>query len=330
MIYVKITALNSEFTKLLLDELQKYQGKYSCKILTETFLVKNNFVIISSNFITRKTFNTIRWIDDILYLKFKDKILNFNFIISNDVNEIKKCTLNEDKKLLLLPTKEMRQELKSWTYVNVFENNKNYIRFDFDFYSKLYYSKKVNLKTRFGVGKIQTVEVHSHNKLFTIFTIGKIKSVMNLRIHYQCETAEIFDSLHCDCREQLSKYKKIIFEQGGILIYAHEEGRGLGLTNKINAYYNTNKYGYDTVDALVKETGIYENRMFEIPADIVFQMNVKKVNMWTNNPNKIKPFLDRGIKVNRLNAWCKVNSTEAKKYVATKKQKMDHYDTNIS
>jgi GTP cyclohydrolase II len=126
-------------------------------------------------------------------------------------------------------------------------------------------------------------KIPSNNNEFTI--IGNIRNLnlddkVAVRIHYQCETSEIFGSNHCDCKEQLDTFLDIMQNNNNsILIYCHEEGRGLGLFNKINAYYLTATEKLDTNDAMLKVAGKTENRMFEIPADILFYLGIKNIEL---------------------------------------------------
>lgn len=324
MTYIKL-CLSDENT--LLNELKKYEGMISKKIITEKFkILSKNIIEINNDKISRKTINTIKWIDDILDLYARNFKCKFSIMISENIKDLNQHNVVEDKFILFNPSKEILSEFYNWSLIKILDVKSNYVKFDFDFYSALEYSKNTTLKTSRGIATIQAVEVESHKKLFTILKVGNALNSVNLRIHYMCETSEIFDSLHCDCNAQLKEFKDMMFKDGGILIYAHEEGRGFGLTHKLNAYYNTEHMGLDTVDAMIKETGKAENRLFEIPADIIFQLKIKSVNLWTNNPLKINPLLDRGIIVNRINSWSRYSPKESQKYINDKKGKMNHYE----
>lgn len=324
MTYLKICLSDSNVTSTINNFLKGFEGKTSSKAITEKFILKNNIIIIDNDSISRQTLSTIKWIDDLV-----DKFEGRNnhqasIAISENISDLVNGA--DEKFVIYNPSKKLIEEMSKWSLIKLIKQGSDFVLFDFDFYSALEYSKEINIHTENGMAKMKTAYVKSHDKLFTIFRVGEIKEEMNVRVHYMCETSEIFDSVHCDCKKQLNNFKKYIFSNGGILIFAHEEGRGFGLTNKINAYWNTEHLEMDTVDAMIKEVGESENRMFEIPADIIDQAGIKEINLTTNNPLKINPFIDRGIKVNRIDAWPEISSKEAKTYIETKIKRMEHYE----
>ena len=143
-----------------------------------------------------------------------------------------------------------------------------------------------------------------------------------IRIHSKCTTGDVFHSLRCDCRQQLEKSMEIISEKGGLLIYLDQEGRGIGLANKIAAYHLQDN-GKDTVEANV-ELGFGEDeRNYETAAEILNYFKVKKVKMLTNNPRKMKELEKHGIDVDQIPL--KMEPTEYNgKYLESKKKKLGH------
>jgi GTP cyclohydrolase II len=137
------------------------------------------------------------------------------------------------------------------------------------------------LKTQFGVLNVKVAKCPSNNKEFLIvYNDLNVNERVNVRIHHQCQTSEVFYSIHCDCKMQLDFFMKMLYkEKNTMLIYANEEGRGLGLFNKIKAYKLTNDTGMDTYNAMNSIAGKSENRSFEIPGDILYQMNINKINL---------------------------------------------------
>jgi GTP cyclohydrolase II len=148
-----------------------------------------------------------------------------------------------------------------------------------------------------------------------------------VRIHSQCLTGDVFHSMRCDCRQQLELALSKITEAGaGILIYEQQEGRGIGLMAKLQAYELQDK-GLDTVEANT-ELG-YDNdyRQYKLPAEMLRQLGVKEVRLISNNPDKVAALENAGIKVvERVSA--EVEAYEhSEAYLRTKKEKMGHLFT---
>lgn len=145
-----------------------------------------------------------------------------------------------------------------------------------------------------------------------------------LRIHSECLTGDVFGSKRCDCGEQLEKALEAIAKEGeGLVLYLRQEGRGIGIVNKVRAY-NLQDQGADTIEA---------NEMLGFPADlrtyrcagcILSFLNVKSVRLMTNNPDKIEEVGKHGVKVvERVPIEIEANPDNAR-YLATKKQQMGH------
>ncbi len=155
--------------------------------------------------------------------------------------------------------------------------------------------------------------------------MGDIHSTPPLvRIHSQCLTGDVFASMRCDCRQQLELALSMIAAAGaGVLIYEQQEGRGIGLMAKLQAYELQDK-GLDTVEANV-ELG-YDNdyREYKLPSEILRQLGVKEVRLISNNPDKVAAVEAAGIKVvERVSAEVEpYEHSEA--YLRTKKEKMGH------
>jgi GTP cyclohydrolase II len=158
--------------------------------------------------------------------------------------------------------------------------------------------------------------------------MGDIHSTPPLvRIHSQCLTGDVFGSMRCDCRQQLELALSMISDGGaGILIYEQQEGRGIGLMAKLQAY-ELQDQGFDTVEANV-ELG-YDNdyREYKLPSEALRQLGVKQVRLISNNPDKVAAVEAAGIKVvERVSADVEpYEHSEA--YLRTKKEKMGHLFT---
>jgi GTP cyclohydrolase II len=145
-----------------------------------------------------------------------------------------------------------------------------------------------------------------------------------VRIHSQCLTGDVFGSLRCDCRLQLELAMGRIAQEGaGILLYEQQEGRGIGLMAKLKAY-QLQDHGLDTVEANVELGYAADCREYELPAEVLKLLGVKRVRLMTNNPEKVAALETAGIAVvERVSAEVEPQDTFAD-YVRTKQEKMGH------
>jgi GTP cyclohydrolase II len=148
-----------------------------------------------------------------------------------------------------------------------------------------------------------------------------------VRIHSQCLTGDVFGSLRCDCRQQLEMALTMITGEGsGILLYEQQEGRGIGLMPKLQAY-ELQDSGLDTVEANEKLGFKADCREFTLPAGMLTALGVKKVRLLSNNPDKVAALERAGIEVVER-VPCEVKaSVHAEEYLRTKKEKMGHLFT---
>ncbi len=144
------------------------------------------------------------------------------------------------------------------------------------------------------------------------------------RIHSECLTGDVFGSMRCDCGHQLHQAMKQIAENGrGILLYLRQEGRGIGLANKLRAYHLQEK-GYDTAEANEQLGFQPDERDYQTAANMLHQLGVNKINLLTNNPDKIDQLTTDGIAViHRVPLEIPANRYD-KRYLQTKKEKFHH------
>src|SRR5262245_36309688 len=144
-----------------------------------------------------------------------------------------------------------------------------------------------------------------------------------LRIHSQCMTSEVLGSLRCDCNEQLEIAMRAIAAEGrGLVIYEHQEGRGIGLMAKLRAY-ELQDAGLDTVDANHALGFRADCRDFGLPAAILHELGVRRVRLLSNNPHKSRALSAAGIAVSQVP--CEVAPTPySLSYLWTKKERMGH------
>ncbi len=158
--------------------------------------------------------------------------------------------------------------------------------------------------------------------------IGDIQGKPPLvRIHSQCLTGDVFGSLRCDCRQQLELSLEAISKAGaGVLVYEQQEGRGIGLMAKLQAYALQDE-GMDTVEANEKLGFKSDLREFLLPGEVLKALGIKEVRLLSNNPEKVKAVEKAGIKVVER-VPCEVEAQpHSKRYMETKKKKMGHLFT---
>jgi GTP cyclohydrolase II len=167
------------------------------------------------------------------------------------------------------------------------------------------------------------------NEEAVALVMGDVKREPPLvRIHSQCLTGDVFGSLRCDCRQQLEMALSMIGQQGaGILIYEQQEGRGIGLMAKLQAYALQDA-GLDTVEANERLGFRADHREFALPAEILKEIGVAQVRLLSNNPDKVTALENAGIKVVER-VPCEVSAAPyAEDYLRTKKEKLGHLFTS--
>lgn len=145
-----------------------------------------------------------------------------------------------------------------------------------------------------------------------------------VRIHSQCLTGDVFDSLRCDCRQQLEMALSMIAEAGsGVLIYEQQEGRGIGLMAKLQAY-GLQDTGLDTVEANERLGFKADQRDFTLPAEALKQLGITQVRLLSNNPDKIRALEQAGVHVSERVPCEPAFNPRSAEYLKTKKEKMGH------
>ncbi|MFB0565037.1 MAG: bifunctional 3,4-dihydroxy-2-butanone-4-phosphate synthase/GTP cyclohydrolase II [Candidatus Aminicenantaceae bacterium] len=187
--------------------------------------------------------------------------------------------------------------------------------------------EEANLPTKYGDFKIIVFEDTINKETHVALIKGELKrnEPTLVRAHSQCLTGDTFGSLRCDCREQLHQAMKIISKEGkGVILYIlNQEGRGIGLTNKVKAYAIQDK-GLDTVEAN-RELGFKpDQRDYGIGAQILVSLGINKLRLITNNPRKFIGLAGYGLEIiERVSIEIPPNKLNLK-YLKTKKEKMGH------
>lgn len=185
---------------------------------------------------------------------------------------------------------------------------------------------RAKLPTRFGEFEICGFYDAKHDKEHTAIVKGAVDGAegVPLRVHSQCHTGDVFGSLRCDCREQLEWALGYIEKAGvGAVVYMKQEGRGIGLLNKIKAY-RLQELGLDTVEANLYLGYPGEARDYAVAARIIDLLGIKSAALMTNNPDKVDKLEACGLKISgRIPIVIPPNSHDSD-YLATKRDKMGH------
>ena len=183
-----------------------------------------------------------------------------------------------------------------------------------------------NVPTDFGEFRVMAFSENEKDWMPHIALIAKntdLSQPVNVRIHSECITGEVFHSQKCECGQQLNTAMKYIQTYGGMIIYLRQEGRNIGIINKLKAYALQEK-GFDTVQANLELGLPADDRDFGVAIEILNYLDVSSLNLMTNNPEKIKMIQNSGIVFNsRIPLQIKSNESSAG-YLKTKKDFFGH------
>ena len=183
------------------------------------------------------------------------------------------------------------------------------------------------LPTDFGTFDLYAFE-DLDGKEHLVLLYGDIDSIEDVlcRVHSECLTGDALFSFRCDCGPQLSDAMKLISDNGsGLLLYLRQEGRGIGLGNKIRAYALQDE-GHDTVEANQTLGFEADQRDYLICRDILSYFSISSVQLLTNNPDKVKALEDSGITVSKRLPLHSGKNKSNQSYLSTKKDKLGHLD----
>lgn len=188
---------------------------------------------------------------------------------------------------------------------------------------QIYQVASASLPTTYGTFKIFVYRSKDGEEHSVLLSKKAIRKDPIVRIHSKCLTGDTFSSKRCDCKQQLQKSMKLVNKNGGVIIYLNQEGRGLGLVNKVRAY-ELQDQGLDTVEANQALHLPIDNRDYEVAAQILADLGIYKVKLLTNNPEKLKQLEKYGIKiVKRIPLLVKPHPFN-KSYLLAKKKKLGH------
>lgn len=185
----------------------------------------------------------------------------------------------------------------------------------------------VSLRTSYGLFDLTAFSEDANDPMpHLVISSNNIDKMVipNVRIHSECITGDLFKSRRCECGQQLEFALKYVARKGGILIYLRQEGRGIGIINKIKAYVEQD-HGYDTAEANKRLGFGYDDRKYTDAITILNDMKVEKINLLTNNPEKVNAFENEKIEVEkRIPIEIAPNKTN-ESYLKTKKEFFGHF-----
>ncbi len=185
---------------------------------------------------------------------------------------------------------------------------------------------EVSMPTQWGNFNLIDYKVETNGQEHLVLTKGSWKKdePVLVRMHSSCVTGDIFGSCRCDCGPQLQQSMEMIEKEGkGVIVYLNQEGRGIGLLNKLKAY-KLQEEGLDTVEANVELGFKADERDYGVGAQILRDLGITKIRLMTNNPKKRAGLIGYGLEiVENVNITIKSNPHNAK-YLQTKKDKMGH------
>ncbi len=182
------------------------------------------------------------------------------------------------------------------------------------------------LPSRFGQFQIVAFYNNRDNKEHVAIVHGDVMEAEDVpvRVHSECLTGDVIGSLRCDCRDQLESALRMIGQmERGILLYMRQEGRGIGLINKIRAYA-LQEQGLDTVEANLALGFRDDEREYSVAAHMLYSLQVKSIRLITNNPNKINDLARHGIRVSGRIPHIMPPTEHNKFYLETKARKSGH------
>lgn len=182
------------------------------------------------------------------------------------------------------------------------------------------------LPTRFGTFQIYGFESDEDDEQLVALVRWPLSDQRPtlVRIHSQCVTGDIFHSLRCDCGEQLERALQTIAEAGsGVLLYQFQEGRGIGLINKLHAYQFQDQ-GADTVEANARLGFEADLRSYRFCAEVLLRLGISRIRLMSNNPDKIRGLEAEGLQVVERVPLVVAPSPVSQEYLKTKKEKLGH------
>lgn len=192
--------------------------------------------------------------------------------------------------------------------------------------TKITLQGEANLPTEYGNFRMRAYSCKEDDYVPTIVLLNpntRLDEPVYVRIHSECITGDLFSSSKCECGEQLHKSLEIIGEKGGVLIYLRQEGRGIGIINKLHAYQEQEK-GLDTIEANRVLGFDIDQRRYDVAINLLKELGINNIKLLTNNPDKYNALKNANFEnVERISLEIQPTS-ENEKYLRTKKEMLGH------
>lgn len=190
---------------------------------------------------------------------------------------------------------------------------------------------EANVPTEFGTFRTIAFSTSEEDWMPHIALIAEntdLSKVVNVRFHSECITGEVFHSKKCECGQQLSAAMQYVQEKGGAIVYLRQEGRNIGIINKLKAYALQEK-GLDTVQANLELGLPADDRNFNVALEILELLNIKEINLITNNPDKLSFVENSSIKLHSRIPLEILPNKENEEYLKTKRDYFGHLLSQI-
>ena len=283
--------------------------------MTKRVLILSNNVNELGDSIDVFPFNQVKYIDFNNYYHMAMDVQQSDMIIMKKIFFENYHHMNS---MFFIDSNKAKQIVKNDIFYKIARNWQEFIEYKLE--------SESNLNTSYGLFKMYIFRSKINQKTAIALVRGNVRDKNDVlcRVHSSCITGDIFHSKHCDCGEQLAKSMSIIADKKeGVVIYLFQEGRGIGLANKIKAY-DLQSIGHDTVDANRCLCLPDDLRSYNVVKDLLWLLEIRSINLLTNNPLKTQVMREAGVVIdNVINLKIPPNPINHR-YLETKKERMRH------
>lgn len=183
---------------------------------------------------------------------------------------------------------------------------------------------RISLPTKYGVAEFVTFnQLADEREHFALVFAGRQEGPVVVRVHSECMTGDLFGSEKCDCGDQLDEALDLLSKSGGVLVYLRQEGRGIGLKQKLKAYHLQNA-GADTF-AANRALGFADDlRSYDVAAEMLAALEIRNIILLTNNPEKANALIQSGIQIHEVRPTGVFMKAHNRKYLMAKKEMAGH------
>lgn len=268
-------------------------------------------------YLTQKTKKSLQNTLDTTLYNFVDSIYESDVVVVSPGHDIDTIPFN--KRSFFFPINKLNLDEK-YMHILVAQFSK-----DQTVWTKMYdFYEETPLPTEFGDFILFGFTRRTDGKRVLGLRTKKLPEVSTVRTHSMCYTGDIFASKRCDCREELEKALRLISERGGVLIYPEEEGRGIGILQKITIYNSQQVDGFDTFDAQYANHFPNDLRNYDYLRDVFRHYKISTIDLITNNPEKVIAAEMSGVKVREMIKLPSTVTAYNKNYLQTKMKRSGH------